>query len=89
MLRRIMRTTITVDDEIYRQAKAHAAVTGQTVGSVVEDALRDLLARMEAPRPYLVDLPTFEVGFLPGVDYNDNSALLELMDEGLTIDEMR
>ena len=84
-----MRTTITVDDEIYRRAKAHAAVTGQTVGSVVEDALRDLLARMEAPRPHLVDLPAFEVGFLPGVDYNDDSALLELMDEGLTIDEMR
>ena len=34
-------------------------------------------------------LPVFSVDFQPGVDINDNSALLDVLDEGVTIDEMR
>ena len=40
-----MRTTLTIDDDLYRRAKAHAALSGQSVGAVIEDALRDLLQR--------------------------------------------
>lgn len=75
-----MRTTVTVSDDLYRAAKAHAAVTGQSVGSVIEDALRLLLAAAPATsRPR--DLPAFDARLRPGIDLADGSALLDALDE--------
>lgn len=39
-----------------------------------------------------VELPTFGepgAGFMPGVDLDDSAALLELMDEGVPLDQRR
>jgi hypothetical protein len=49
---------------------------------VVEDALREALARRPARgRDRRTELPTFAGGrLLPGVDLDDNAALLELME---------
>lgn len=78
-----MRTTIRLDDALLVEAKAAAAARGTTLTALVEDALRESLARRRNAhdRP-LVELPTFrgEGGLRPGVDLDDSAALLELME---------
>ena len=78
-----MRTTITLDEHLLNEAKQVAARTGRTLTAVIEDALREALART-APsgRQKAVRLPTFGHGGLqPGVDLNSSASLLDLMDE--------
>jgi hypothetical protein len=46
-----MKTTLAIDDEVYRRVKAKAALEGRKVTEVVEEALRSLLdGGMLAPR---------------------------------------
>jgi hypothetical protein len=78
-----MRTTIRLDDDLLIQAKSTAARTGQTLASVIEDAVRDSFARRRqaGPRPGPTAIPSFGHGGLrPGVDLDDSSALLDIMD---------
>ena len=76
-----MRTTIAFDDQLLKDAKKAAAESGTTLAKWVEDAVRESLARREAPRKRIV-LPTFKGnGVRPGVDLYDSSSLLDLMDE--------
>jgi Arc/MetJ family transcription regulator len=77
-----MRTTIRLDDELLREAKAYAAATDRTLSRLIEDALRAALARREArPARRRVRLPTVRgSGLQPGVDSDDNAALWDLMD---------
>jgi Arc/MetJ family transcription regulator len=77
-----MRTTIKIDDQLLAEAKARAAASGRTLNAVVEDALRETLARR---RPIdagnRMELPTFKGSrLLPGVDLDDSAALLALME---------
>jgi hypothetical protein len=76
-----MRTTITIDDELLAQVKQQAATTGRTVSQTIEDALREsFLRRQEQPRSR-VELMTWHGGRpLPGVDLDNNAALLDLME---------
>jgi hypothetical protein len=64
-------------------AKQLASATGRTLGRLIEDALRESLARRRAAasRPR-VELPTSRGrgGLLPGVDLDDSAGLLELME---------
>lgn len=86
-----MRTTVTLNDRLYEEAKVAAARQGTSVGSVIEDALAAYLARgASVPHQDLPPLPVTHGGWvLPGVDIDDNSALLELMDEGRPLDALR
>lgn len=81
-----MRTTITLDDALIAEAKSVALDTHRTLGEVVEEALREGLARRREVRPAnRVPLPTFDGGgLMPGVDLDDNAALLELMERDRT-----
>lgn len=77
-----MRTTIRLDEQLLAEAKQLAVLTGRTLTAVIEDALRQMLARQQqaAARPP-VRLPTASGnGLLPGVDLDDSAALLDLMD---------
>ena len=77
-----MRTTINLDADLIERAKTIGAQTGKSFAEVVEDAVRESLARRErgADRPR-VRLPVHRGGSLqPGVDLDDSSALLDLMD---------
>jgi hypothetical protein len=79
-----MRTTIRLDDRLLAEAKHLAARTGRTLTAVIEDALRESLARRKRSkdRPN-ADLPTYRgQGLQPGVDLDDSAALLDLMDAG-------
>ena len=85
-----MRTTIRIDDELYRQVKAIAALSGRTVAAVLEDAVRRGLTPSE-PRPacrYAVR-PMGRGGLRSGVDLSSNAAVAEAMDEGVSIDALR
>lgn len=74
-----VRTTITIDDEVYRQVKALAAATGRSVGSVAEEALRVHLARAKRDAAPVSPLPVSPGAPLAGVDLDDSAELLEVM----------
>ena len=73
-----------MDDSVLAQAKELAARSGQTLAAVIEDAVREVLARQGRPAERNpVSLPTVGGrGPRPGVDLDDSASLLELMDSG-------
>ncbi len=77
-----MRTTIRIDDQLLVEAKKLAAETGRSLTAVIEDSLREVLARRPRPtRRGRVRLPTFGgKGLQPGVDLDDTASLLDRMD---------
>ncbi|HEV2008147.1 MAG TPA: CopG family transcriptional regulator [Burkholderiales bacterium] len=77
-----MRTTVRFDERLLAEAKKRAAETGQTLTSVLEDALRETLARRSArAQRKPVRLKTVKGnGIRPGVDLDDTAALLDLME---------
>jgi hypothetical protein len=78
-----MRTTIRIDDTLYRQVKARAAEQGRTVGKLIEDAVREAVKPRPRSTELLAPLPVFGGGgTLPGIDLTDNAALLDAMEEG-------
>jgi Arc/MetJ family transcription regulator len=79
-----MRTTVNIDDQLLREAKAAAVDTGRTLTNVFEDALRESFARRRQAHPKRkVRLTTFKGdGVRPGVDLHNSAALLEIMDRG-------
>jgi len=85
-----MRTTIRIDDALYRRAKALAARTGRTVSDVIEDAIRRSLQPLPATERDAPGLPTYGgSGLMPGVELSDNARLRDLLDEGQALDALR
>lgn len=78
----VVRTTVNIDEHLLAEARAEAARTRRSLGDIVDDALRVLLARHHAPdgkRPRVV-LTTFGGrGLQPGVDLEDKEAMAELL----------
>ena len=85
-----MRTTISVNDHLLASAKRRARERGQSLGEVVEDALRRELAE-PAQRAKPLEVPVFRGGGgpLPGIDLDSNRALREALDRGLELDSLR
>ena len=76
-----MRTTITIDDQIFLEAKQLAADSHKTFANVVEDALRSSLARKKSRNKKLISLVTAgEGGLVHGVDLDNSASLNELME---------
>jgi hypothetical protein len=77
-----MRTTVRLDDRVLADAKKYAAETGRTLTSVLEDALRETLARRSIrAKRRTVRLKTVKGdGVRPGADLDDTAALLDLME---------
>ena len=84
MLLTAMRTTVRLDDALLREAKREASRCGMTLSAMIEEALRERLARTasaDEPRSR-VRLPTFRGrGLVPCVELDDSAALLDLMEE--------
>jgi hypothetical protein len=79
-----MRTTINLDDQLLAEAKLLAQQSGKTLTAVIEDALRERLARRMAPGRAAESfrLHTFTgKGLQPGVDLDNSAALRDLMDD--------
>ncbi len=86
----LVRTTIRIDDDLYRRAKARAARAGRTVSEVIEDAVREALRPrrhgVTSPPP----LPRFGgSGVMPGIDLADSAGLRDRMDEGQPLHALR
>lgn len=77
-----MRTTIRIDDDLLRRAKALAARTGLSLTKLIEDALRQVLERADArKRDGRFEMVTFRgEGLRPGVDLDDSAAILDILD---------
>jgi hypothetical protein len=86
-----MRTTIRLDDDLLREAKALAARRGKTLTALIEDGLREQVLRAEeSPGRREVEIPTWSGGGLrPGVDLDDSAATWDLLDEGAPLDRLR
>lgn len=77
-----MRTTVTINDDLLRELKALAAREDRTIGSVLEDAIRQLLDQPGPTARHRFSLPTFEPrvpGLRPGVDLTDREGLAEIL----------
>ncbi len=77
-----MRTTIRIDEQLLKKAKQLAIQRKKSLTAVIEDALRESLARQNVAgqRPP-VHLPIFSgKGLHPGVDLDDSASLLDLME---------
>jgi len=87
-----MRTTVRLEDQLMRDAKALAARQGRTLTSLIEEGLRERLSRAEPGEPRQpIELPTFRGGggLRPGVNLDDNAATLEMLEEGLPLERRR
>ncbi|TMD57458.1 MAG: CopG family transcriptional regulator [Chloroflexi bacterium] len=77
-----MRTTIRLNDKLLRELKQHAAKHGRTLTGVIEDALRQFLARAPGSTVVPPYRPlTFKGRLRAGVNLDDSAALLDLMEE--------
>jgi predicted transcriptional regulator len=84
-----MRTTVRINDDLLKEAKAVALATDRTLTELVEDALREALARRRASaKRERIVLPTSKGRLLPGVDLRDSVGLLDIM-EGPDADPRR
>lgn len=77
-----MRTTVTIDDKLLRQARIIAAKRGDSLKSIVEEGLREVIrlhtGQKNDRRPPLVIHKTG--GARPGIDLDKTSQLLASMD---------
>jgi hypothetical protein len=77
-----MRTTLNLPDGLMTQAKEHAAASGQTLTSLVEEGLRLVLEQRDIP---VVPQPLPAYGQPSGrilVDLADRDAVWATLDEG-------
>lgn len=83
-----MKTTLVLDDDLYRQAKIAASEQGVTVSSVVEEGLRLLLQVKVAKSPPRRDMPSWSMG-RPRVDLSDSRAVREALDSTEDLNALR
>jgi Arc/MetJ family transcription regulator len=76
----LVRTTIDIGDELFRQAKKRAAVDGVSFRQVVEAALRSYLAPRVKSASYKLRWGTEKGRLLPGVNLDDRESLFDRMD---------
>ena len=82
-----MKTTLQLPDDLYREVKATAALTGRSVTSIVEESLRRFLADRvsEGTLPELPISPNqggFTEAFTAtGIDFKNTDDVLTWLDE--------
>lgn len=75
-----MRTTINIDDQIYLEAKKLAVESKKTFASVIEDALRGVLAQKNIKSPPVSLITMKGKGLKHGVDLDNSQLLNDIMD---------
>lgn len=79
MFLHMRRTTLTIDDQLFRELKKKASEEGRTLQAVTNDLLRRSLVPSPA-KPYRLQLQGWKAAEQPGVDLLDRDALFDLMD---------
>ncbi len=75
----IMRTTLTLDDDVEAQLRREMKRSGKTFKEAVNDAVREGLARRNTSsriEPFVVEARP--MGTRPGLDYSNVAELLEV-----------
>jgi hypothetical protein len=80
MLFCMRRTTLAIDDNLFRDLKARAAREGIPLGKLVNDLLQQAQTLAKRPRHKVKWLTFRGMGVLPGVDLDDRKSLYDLMD---------
>lgn len=78
-----MRTTLRLSDPLFAQVRQLAADTSRSLTAIIEEALREKLARLRSAgkKRKKIKLSTFKgTGLMPGVDISNNAQLLDIMD---------
>jgi predicted transcriptional regulator len=77
-----MRTTIRLDDQLLEMTKQYALTHGKTFTAIVEDALREkIMSNPVVIKQSSIKLKTVSgTGVNPGVDLDDSSSLLDIME---------
>ena len=82
-----MKTTLQIPDDLYREVKTAAAMSGRSITSILEESLRMFLAGMARPQQ-LPPLPVSRStsGFTDefratGIDFNNTGDVLAWLDE--------
>ena len=78
-----MRTTINLPDELLARLKNAAVASGSTLTELIEDAVREKLARRKPKEtnPQPIELETYgRGGLMPGIDLDDSASLLDVME---------
>ena len=75
-----MRTTIDLNDELFRQAKRRAADEHSALREIVEAALRQYLGKRSRGGRFKLKWRTESGRLLAGVRLDDRDALFDLMD---------
>ncbi len=75
-----VRTTIELNDELFRAAKRRAADEGVTLRELIERSLRSHLTKGAPRRGYKLKLKTVRGRVRPGVRLDDRDSLFDLMD---------
>ncbi len=83
-----MKTTLVLNDELYRQTKVVASGRGCTVSSIVEEALRLLLSTTSGVQGPRMPMPAWKMG-QPHVDIDDSRAVQDALDSGQAADDLR
>ena len=74
------RTTLTIEDDLFRRLKTLAAKRATTMAALVNELLRQALAVGTQRAPYTLDIEGWEAQAQPGVDILDRDKLFDLMD---------
>lgn len=77
-----MRTTVRLDEGLLEEVRKYAAKRRTTLTAVMEEALRQTLARQKTrQKPGPVRLTTVGGrGLMPGVDLDDTASLLDVLE---------
>jgi hypothetical protein len=78
-----MRTTVRLDEKLLKDVKRHAAESGMTLTAVIEESLRERLARKTGRRRAGARLRLHTAGkggLRAGIDLDDSATLLDAME---------
>ena len=76
-----MRTTLNLDDQLLISAKHRAIEESVSLARVIENSLRESLAKPRAKRETIRLITASGSGVKPGVDLDNGRSLLEIMDD--------
>ncbi len=75
-----MKTTIDINDALYREVETLSKKTQQPISAIVEDALKARLSSsvLRKPTPFVMEVSKAKGGAKPGVDLDKTSELMNL-----------
>jgi len=74
------RTTLVLDDNLFKQVKKKAADEGRSLQALVNDLLRRALTQQEA-KAFRLRLRPWKAEVQPGVDISDRNSLFDVFDQ--------